>query len=995
MKRTLLLCVAGSLSLLGRAVAGAPEAERHLRLARELYKAEKYLPATAETDKARAALTPDPACRPLQMPIDYYDALCAAHNGDGAAEAKLENFLLRYSDASTLNEIRFALGNIYYLNGHYGDACVRLLSVNPLELGQKRQSQYYYKLGYCHFMLDDYNKAYPALRQSLDDPSCEADARYCLAYIDYLRGDYASAREGFVRISGNEIYKREAPYFLLQIDYLTGDYKNVTANGDKVITSLKGERAIEAARVAAEGAFREGAYPQMLNYMERFLALGGVPERDELYLLGFGHHNAGDYARAAGELAGVCTVDDRMTRNASYHLGDCYLQLGDRQSALKSFSIAASGSMEEQFREDALYNYGKLQYEQGGGLFNEAINALGRYIQEYPASPLMQQVKGYLASAYFNTRNYAAAYEAMSQIADPDNDMKAAMQKITYFRAMELYRDGDYDAAYLLLEESATYRSNQKYTALATFWVGDVLFKRGEYNKAAVLFKNYLAVSPAAEREHIMAPYNVGYCYFNLGRRDDAREWFDRFLYGYYARDAYRADACNRLGDLAYQRRDFAQAISHYESAISIGPPARDYARLRRAMMYGYVGDGLRKIAALREIIAEGKGTYVDRAHYELARAQIASENFAEAGRTLREFVDGYPNSPYHIDALNDLGLVSLNVGDREAAMKYYKQVAAAAPASPQGKEALASIRSIYVDAGDAASYFGYAREIGAESDLSTVRRDSLSYAAAETLYLRGDYARAAAAMQSYLGTYRQGTYTADALYYLGDCKQRGGDAHGAAAAFERLSKLHFNSFTLRGLRRLAAIHADNDEHEAAARAYRKWSEYAENPADGAEALAGYLTSTAAVDNPSRMVQAANETLASPFVDAKLRIRAQYLKAKACEAQGDDQLAQRIYAELAADPTTAEGAEAAYRVIEYAYLKPNHAEAKRLVIAFGESRTPHGYWLAQAFIILGDVYAAEGDAFQARATWQSIVDGYTVADDGVMDLVRERLKKLR
>ncbi len=47
--------------------------------------------------------------------------------------------------------------------------------------------------------------------------------------------------------------------------------------------------------------------------------------------------------------------------------------------------------------EDALFNYGKLQYELGGGVFNEAINVLGRYLERYPDSPRADEARELLA----------------------------------------------------------------------------------------------------------------------------------------------------------------------------------------------------------------------------------------------------------------------------------------------------------------------------------------------------------------------------------------------------------------------------------------------------------------------------------------------------------------------------------------------------------------------------------------------------------------------
>ena len=67
--------------------------------------------------------------------------------------------------------------------------------------------------------------------------------------------------------------------------------------------------------------------------------------------------------------------------------------------------------------------------------------------------------------------------------------------------------------------------------------------------------------------------------------------------------------------------------------------------------------------------------------------------------------------------------------------------------------------------------------------------------------------------------------------------------------------------------------------------------------------------------------------------------------------------------------------------------------AEKEVFAFSE-REPQAYWLAKAFILLGDVYVKKGDNFQARATWQSVADGYSPADDGIVDEAKARIAKL-
>jgi hypothetical protein len=53
------------------------------------------------------------------------------------------------------------------------------------------------------------------------------------------------------------------------------------------------------------------------------------------------------------------------------------------------------------------------------------------------------------------------------------------------------------------------------------------------------------------------------------------------------------------------------------------------------------------------------------------------------------------------------------------------------------------------------------------------------------------------------------------------------------------------------------------------------------------------------------------------------------------------------------------------------------------------------YWQAKCFIVLGDVFVKMDNSFQARATYQSIVDGYVIKDDGIVDEAQQRINSLK
>lgn len=69
-------------------------------------------------------------------------------------------------------------------------------------------------------------------------------------------------------------------------------------------------------------------------------------------------------------------------------------------------------------------------------------------------------------------------------------------------------------------------------------------------------------------------------------------------------------------------------------------------------------------------------------------------------------------------------------------------------------------------------------------------------------------------------------------------------------------------------------------------------------------------------------------------------------------------------------------------------------EAERQIQKIAGMETDHQYWVARSFLLLGDIYLSRGDKFQAKATYQSVADGYENPNDGIRKTAREKLSKL-
>lgn len=974
------------------ALAISPESERNIRLGEELYRAGKW--SDARACFAEALSSGDVESVTARQRIESYIALCAVEEGSESADALLESYLDRYPYSAYDNDIRFASACAAYKRGEYELAVERFESTDYRRLDASHRDEYLFKSAHSKFVVGRTDEAYEQLQRVDRNGEYAPHARYYMAYIDYTRGDLDKAKSGFRSIADNASYRSLVPFYLLQIEFLQDNYRYVVDNCDQLIGQATPARRAEIERTAAESWFHLGDYTRAIAYLEEYRRDGGTMDREEQYIMGYSLYRSADYARAAEYLQAVCGADDALTQNAAYHLGACRLQQGDKTRAMQSMAMASALDFDKSIAEDALFNYGKLQYELGGGQFNEAVNILTRYLDMYPSSPRAGEAREYLVAAYYNSKNYDAAYNAIKQIDNPDNNIKSALQKITYFRALELYGDGDYDGAARLLDESLANRYNAKYTALAGFWQGEILYRKGRYNEAAAKFRRYLQLAPKSEPEYRMALYDLGYALLESGDRTGARSQFDSFLWLHKDKDVYRADALNRKGDILYAQRSFDKAIESYEQAAAIPSAERDYALYQRAVVLGLNDRIPAKIEALRSIAASGEGRYADRAAYELGRTFVSLERYSEGADALNDFVAKYPRSEYYVQALSDLGLVYQNLGDNDRALECYKSVISRSPNSSQARDAMAGIRGIYVDNNDVGGYFAYARTAGIETDLGVLQRDSLTFAAAQRLYTTGKLDKAADAFEKYATDFPKGVYLADALYYGSDSRSRLGQSDRAIATLLTLTELPANDYTLRGTERLAKLADAQQRYDVAADAYLALSALAQDKA-AAEAVTGYVRSTVRTGDDDRITEMAERVRNMSAADGTALREADFAAAGVLGRRGRSDEALEIYRRLSGEVRSREGAESAYRVIEAEYAAGNADRAEEAIYAFSDAQSPHSYWVARAFIVLGDIYRDKGDDFQARATYRSIVDGYSPDDDGIVEEARKRIESLK
>lgn len=83
-------------------------------------------------------------------------------------------------------------------------------------------------------------------------------------------------------------------------------------------------------------------------------------------------------------------------------------------------------------------------------------------------------------------------------------------------------------------------------------------------------------------------------------------------------------------------------------------------------------------------------------------------------------------------------------------------------------------------------------------------------------------------------------------------------------------------------------------------------------------------------------------------------------------------------------------------LVQDSYDRGEFEQVETKVYAFADAGSGQTYWLAKCFVVLGDSFMERDEIEQAKATFESVRDGYTpVSDeDDVLDNVRMRLKRI-
>ena len=936
----------------------------------------------------------------LIQEADYMLVYSAYEQGRPNAVELLKDYLDVYPASRHADEVNFLIGSAHFGQGEYQKAIFWFNESNIDMLSPEQQEAYCFRLAYSLLQIGDMEKArgYFARIEQIGTKYREASTYY-VAYIDYATGKYNNALVEFTRLKDLPDYKERSLYYITQIYFIQNKYEKVISEGKELLASYPdSENNSEVYRIMGNAYYHLGNEDQAINMLSKYVSSTDSPLRGDLYILGVCYYNKGNYSSAVNALGRTVRENDALSQNAYLYLGQSYLKLKDKNNARMAFEAAATSSFDKQVKEAAMYNYALLIHETAFTGFGESVTIFEDFLNDFPNSKYADKVNDYLVEVYLTTKNYQAALNSIDKIKHPSTKILEAKQDILFQLGTQAFTNMELDKAVDLFSRAISLGAyNLESRNDAYFWRGESYYRQGEYNKAISDYRTYLNNTRQRNTDmYALAHYNLGYSYFKLKEYGEALNRFRQYvnLESNQQTPAY-ADAYNRIGDCLFHNRQFAMAEENYTRAAQLQPSAGDYSVYQKGFLLGLQKDYKGKISVMDRLIREfPESQYVDDALFEKGRSYVLLDNNQAAAASFEQLMRDFPQSSLARKAGVQLGLIYFNDNQPEKAADAYKSVISNYPGSEEAKVALQDLKSVYIELNDINSFAAYANSLGGNVRFEVSEQDSLTYLAAEKLFMRGDNEGARRSLTNYLQTFPQGAFSSNANFYLASIAFAKKDLEESKRLFSLVLESGDTKFREESWARKAEIEYLDKDYAAAMESFKHLQAVAENPENKEAAKLGLMRCAELIGQPQEALLAANDLLKEPKLSPEIMSEARYVRAKAYISLKQENKALADLKEISKDTRTIHGAEAKYLLAQLYYDNKDDKNAETVLMNFIENGTPHQYWLARGFILLADIYIRQGDDFQARQYLTSLQNNYK-CDDEIAAMIEDRLGKLK
>ena len=946
---------------------------------------------------------------PLYVKAKYYSAISALKLYHADAEKRLLDFLQEYPESVYKQNVYIELGRYYYRKKKYQKTIDWLEEIDVYDLSDEDKQEYYFKLGYSHFRRKHAKPARDAFYEIIDiEGQYQSPALYYYSHIAYTEKSYQTALEGFTKLKNDPSFKKVVPYYIAQIYYLQGKYDMLLEYAPNAVDSTNPKNSVGLSHLIGDAFYKVGKYDEAVPFLEEYNKKSATT-RDDDYQLGFAYYKSGEYQKAIPVFDKVAKTKDELGQISFYHIGECYLKSDEFLYARNAFEQAANLSFDADVEEDALYNYAVLSYKLDYNPFDEAVEALNLYLKRYPKSPRNQDVYQYLVNVYTTMRNYKSAIESIDRIEDKDFKMKNAYQIMAYNYGVELFENGEMNQAIEAFKLVKRYPNDPKLNAMSLYWSAEASYKTADYNAAIVKYREFLQESGGyGVIEHNDAYYNIAYCYFKQKDYASAIQSFRTFtLDETESHKEKLTDAYLRIGDCYFVSKtesgtdpDDDNAILFYQKAIATRGGQLDYAKYQIGLSYGFQQEYKNKASIMLDIVNNhAKSILAVPALYQVGESYRLMEDADDPAHNIKalkyynQLVQDHPNHAKVVDAIFQIGMLQFRQHEYVLAENQFLKILNEFAGSKKEEAALSRLEDIYVALNQTDKYVRLLESRG--EVIGEAKQDSLLFDAAYRAFEDSSFTEAAKSFEKYLAKFNHPLNEIDALYYLAFSYGKLGEEAKRMVTLKKLLTKPANFYTEE-----AALIASKDEYDAGN--YAKAIEYyeillnnAKYPENKLKAEIGLMRSYTFQKELNVAKLYANRVLADPLSLDNVKIEGHYVIAKAELEVNNYKEAMAEFKQVADQTSSVLGAEAQYSIALIYHLNEEYKKSEAEVRVLMKERTGYDFWVAKALILQSKNSIGVDDYVQAEFTINSVLNGYKVEGDGIIEEANAVLEVIR
>jgi TolA-binding protein len=913
----------------------------------------------------------------VSQEINYYATASALMQNEARAEQEALDYITVSRNNPRTQMMNFHLAEYYFRQQRFSDAVGLYEAANIANLSNREIADMKFHQGYSYFTLQQFAKAKPLLnsiRQIKDDPNY-IDANYYYGFIAFRDRNYNDALQSFRVVENEPAYEAIVPYYIAQIYYVQGKKEEAIAYAEGKMKQGKSQYYdLELKQLLGHAYFERKEYAKALPYLADYVSRSEKVRREDLYELSYSYYQAANYNKAIEGFKQLSGKEDSLSQHSMYLLGDSYLKTNQKPNARNAFLFSSVNSSNPTQMEISRFNYAKLSYELG--YQDESLKSLRSFLNDYPTSTYREEATELLVSALANTNNYRDALTLLEGIQNPSANVRRLLPRILFGRATEMINDGQLAEAEALLDRALKDPNNQSVLPLVNFWKGELAYRSNRIDDAIRYYHAYLnAGAPASgEANERTVKYNLGYTYYRKENYDLAKTYFEPLSRNVsLSSDPVTQDAYVRTADVYFMAKNYSQARTMYDNVIKMSWPAEDYATFQRAMIAGITSSS-EKINLLTQMMRRfPQSSLVGDANMEIVNTYLAEERFREAVPFLTSIINNTSNTSLRPQALLKLGITHYNLNSSSEAITQYRRLVTEYPNSPEAEEALDNLRTLYVEQGRPNEYAEVARQAG--KPLSVSAEDSLTFSAAELQYESGNMNAALDAFNAYLQRFSNGTYSTDANYYRAEIYNTRKDWKNALASYAIVAERAPNTYAERAVLQAARLNFfEIKNYGEAERYYAQLKQITASQENRLEAMRGLLRSQYQQQKWNEAVANAKDLLAQKGSSSDDKSLANMAIGKSAQIGGQYDVAINAFKSVIAVNKAALAAEARYEIANSWFSLERFADAEKAAFEVINKSGSYDWWVTKSYILLGDVYFRQKDYFNAKATFQSIVE---------------------